>query len=86
MGISQKLILGCSVIVLLALTGVAVQINNSAVKNNKVIVEALANAIASDQQKSVGGLQDSFTNIAAELDNADATTRQIILDLYRSSL
>ncbi len=85
MGITQKLVLWVSGVVLAALTVVAVLINLGIIRSNRTLVSSVVTALEQEQEESVKILDENAGNIASELERADEATRQIVLDLYDSS-
>jgi ABC-type transporter Mla subunit MlaD len=85
MGISRKLILGISSIMVLALVAITIMVNLGVIHGNRKLVDELAAKLQQDQSQSVAILQEGFAGIGRELATADATARRIVLDLYSSS-
>jgi methyl-accepting chemotaxis protein len=85
MGISKKLILGISSILIITLIAITFMVNIGVGHGNHKLVEEIAVRLQQDQTESVVILQEGFTRIGDELKIADATARKIVLDLYSSS-
>jgi hypothetical protein len=85
MGISKKLVLGISAILIGALIAITLMVNTGVGHGNRKLVEEIAARLQQDQAESVTILQEGFAEIGKELAVADATARKIVLDLYSSS-
>jgi methyl-accepting chemotaxis protein len=85
MGISKKLILGISSILIITLIAITFMVNIGVGHGNHKLVEEIAVRLQQDQTESVVILQEGFARIGNELKIADATARKIVLDLYSSS-
>ncbi|CAB1080930.1 Methyl-accepting chemotaxis sensor/transducer protein [Olavius algarvensis Delta 1 endosymbiont] len=85
MGISKKLVLGVFLLQLIAFAVMAFGINLKVVQINNSIVSSLLIAIEKDKTETVDILNRNFNVVAGELQQAGATTKSIVLDLYSSS-
>ncbi len=85
MSIGKKLILAISVTLAVAFLVLAV-LNGAGIKsNNSKLVSSILTRLEADNVTTIERLEANAASVASELEKADETARQVILDLYNNS-
>lgn len=84
-GILKKLILGMSLILTAAISVVAILTSLSAVNSNEKLMASMLHELDAYKARSIKSVTENYEQIAANLERADTTTRDILLDLYSAS-
>ncbi len=85
MGIQKKLIVGIVLILTAAVTVVIILTSISVVKSSDRLVSSILNELDTYRAQSLERVQENFDHIAKNLEQADVTTQNILLDLYSTS-
>lgn len=85
MGISRKLVLGILLISCFSLLSVGGLINYRAASNNKNIVGVILGTVEKQQEDSAQALAQGFSDVGKTLNDANAKTMALMVDLYKNS-
>ncbi|MDT8441859.1 MAG: methyl-accepting chemotaxis protein [Desulfuromonadales bacterium] len=85
MGILKKLLLLIGSTLLVAFILIAVVTSFSVQQSNRSMIAGLEAKLESENQRTLGLLDQNFARVAGDLEAANQTARQIVLDLYDES-
>ncbi len=85
MSILKKLIVGIALILTAAVTVVVILTSISVVKNSDMLVSSILDELDTNRAQSLKSVRENFDQIAENLEHADVTTQNILLELYSTS-